>query len=48
MMRTSTKTGTDNYKTKPWGKTTVRKVKGKPSETIMKVKEEAGTPRLNY
>ena len=46
MMRTSTKTGT--IKQKPWGKTTVRKVKGKPSDTIMKVKEEAGTPRLNY
>ena len=45
MMRTSTKTGT--IKQKPWGKTTVRKVKGKPGETI-KVKEEAGTPRLNY
>ena len=48
MMRTSSKTGTDNYKTKTLGENYCEKVKDKPSETIMKVKEEAGTPRLNY
>jgi len=46
MMRTSTKTGTIKQKT--LGENYCEKVKGKPSETIMKVKEEAGTPRLNY